>query len=117
MNGRISMMYKIQEINSFPSIDRVETGKRIKQYMDIQGLSVKDVKEFLHLGSVQSIYHWIEGKTLPSMDNLFALGILFGVMVDDIVSSEHTPPKIFYDYTDNSIPHDSGRPAMKCSTK
>ena len=33
---------------------------------------------------VQSVYHWLDGKAVPSVDNLYALSVLFNVKLDDI---------------------------------
>ena len=82
------MKYTIEKVCGYPAIDKAGTGKRIKKYMDNLGLSVKEVRDYLQLGSVQSIYHWLEGKSLPSMDNLFALSILLEVTVDDLICSK-----------------------------
>ena len=104
------MKYKISLAKTFPLIDKMETGKRIRIYMDELGITVRDVKEYLNLGSVQSIYHWLEGKALPSTDNCFALSILFGVPVDEIICSDQKPPQILYDYSNcSSIELNSGR--------
>lgn len=53
--------------------------------MDDYHYSVKDIKEYLNLTCVQSVYHWIEGKSLPSVDNLYALSTLFNVKIDDMI--------------------------------
>lgn len=86
-------------MKDYPEIDRVCTGKRIKKYMDALGLTARDIQDYLQLGSVQSVYHWLEGKSLPTMDNLFAMSVLFGATIDDLICSEQKPPVIFYDYT------------------
>ena len=48
----------------FPIIDKRKTGINIRRIMDMRGLTVKDVQEYLELGSVQSIYHWINGISM-----------------------------------------------------
>lgn len=72
-------------INIFPVIDKRKTGVNLRRIMDERGLTVKDVKEYLHLGSVQSIYHWLNGECLPSVDNLYAMSQLFQISVDDLL--------------------------------
>lgn len=66
-------------------IDRRATGVNIRRLMDKHDISVKDLQCKLHLGSVQSIYHWLNGITLPSLDNLYAMSSLFGVAMDDMI--------------------------------
>lgn len=69
----------------FPTIDKKATGITIRKLMDRQGLSVKDVQNYLNLCSPQSVYHWVNGVSLPSVDNLYALSQLFQVPIDDIL--------------------------------
>lgn len=66
-------------------IDKKATGVRLRRIMDERGLSVKDVQEYLGLAGVQSIYHWLSGITVPSVDNLYALRALFQVPIDEML--------------------------------
>ena len=75
----------------FPLINKRETGVNLRRIMDIRGISVKEVQQYLELGSVQSIYHWINGISMPSIDNLYALSELFKVPIDAIVRGNRTP--------------------------
>ena len=68
-----------------PVIDPVRTGRNIKRIMQAKGLSVKDIRSFLELGSSQSVYHWLEGKSLPTVDNLYALSEILGLPVDALL--------------------------------
>ena len=61
----------------FPIIDKRKTGINIRRIMDMRGLTVKDVQEYLELGSVQSIYHWINGISMPTIDICMHLVICF----------------------------------------
>lgn len=69
----------------FPVIDKRETGIHLRRIMDEQGFTVKDVQEYLRLGSVQSVYHWLNGLSMPTVDNLYALSHLFQMPVDDMI--------------------------------
>ena len=60
-----------------PLINKRETGINLRRIMDAKGITVKDVQQYLELGSVQSIYHWLNGNSLPTIDNLYALSELF----------------------------------------
>ena len=75
----------------FPIIDKRKTGINIRRIMDMRGLTVKDVQEYLELGSVQSIYHWINGISMPKIDNLYALSDLFQVPIDLLVCGNRKP--------------------------
>ncbi len=69
----------------FPTIDVKETGKNIRRIMDRRGISAKDIQNYLHLGCVQSVYRWLEGENMPTIDNLYALSELFKVPMDELV--------------------------------
>lgn len=69
----------------YPLIDRQATGQRIRQIMDERGISVKNMQEYLGFACVQSIYHWLDGTSLPSLDNLYAISELLQIPMDLIV--------------------------------
>lgn len=69
----------------FPIINKKKTGINLRRIMDERGLSVKDVQNYLGLGSVQSVYHWLNGLSMPTIDNLYALSELFQMPVDDML--------------------------------
>lgn len=68
-----------------PVIDVQETGKRIKENMIRMELTPKDVQKELGLTVHQSVYHWIHGRNLPTIDNLVVLSRLFGCRIDDLL--------------------------------
>lgn len=78
-------------MNTYPTIDKVKTGKRIKALMKKKGLSVKNIQEYLGLGSVQSIYHWLGGSSMPTIDNLYALSELLEVPIDEMLCGNRKP--------------------------
>lgn len=59
--------------------DKKEIGKRLRYYRKKSKLSAEDVKKYLSLGSVQAIYKWENGVTVPAVDNFLALMELYGV--------------------------------------
>lgn len=69
----------------YPRIDMYRTGQNIKMIMQKCGLTVRNVQEYLGLSTLQSIYHWFEGRSMPTVDNLYALSELFHVPVDDML--------------------------------
>lgn len=72
-------------MKNYPTIDLVATGVRIKELRKRQHLKVEEVARFMGFESVQAIYKWQRGDSLPTVDNLFALSKLFEVRVDDIL--------------------------------
>lgn len=68
-----------------PVINKKETGLKLRKIMDEKDFSVKDVQQYLELGSVQSVYHWLNGISMPTIDNLYALSELFQVPIDEMI--------------------------------
>lgn len=68
-----------------PVVNKRDTGVNLRRIMDERGFTVKDIQQYLKLGSVQSVYHWLNGISLPTVDNLYALSYLFQVPVDDML--------------------------------
>ena len=69
----------------FPVIDPIATGANIAKLRKERGLSVRDLQEYFGFEEPQAIYKWQWGKSLPSIDNLFALGALLEVPLDRIL--------------------------------
>lgn len=69
----------------FPIIDKRKTGIHLRRLMEERDLTVRDVQQYLELGSVQSVYHWLNGISMPTVDNLYALSELFQLPMDEIV--------------------------------
>lgn len=69
----------------FPVIDPVATGENIEHLRKKRGYSVKQVQEFFGFDAPQAVYQWQRGANLPSIDNLYALSILFDVPMNDII--------------------------------
>ena len=75
----------------FPIIDKRETGVNLRRIMDMCGVTAKDVQNYLGLGCVQSVYRWLEGTSMPTIDNLYALSELLQVPIDAIVCGNREP--------------------------
>lgn len=63
-------------------LDMVKTGQTIKWIMKAKGYTVKDIQSFLNFSTPQAVYHWFDGKSIPTIDNLYALSDLFCIPVD-----------------------------------
>lgn len=77
----------------YPIIDKKRTAKRIRFFMRCAGLRPSDIQDFLGLTCVQTVYRWLDGTNIPSVDNLYALSRLLGIKIDDMLEedSETTP--------------------------
>lgn len=69
----------------YPVLDAKATGQRIRELRLQNHLKVEDICSFMGFESEQSVYKWQRGDSLPSVDNLYALSMLFHTTVDDIL--------------------------------
>ena len=69
-------------------LDAKRTGERIKELRKENHLTVEEVSLYMGFESVQAVYKWQRGDSLPSVDNLYALSQLFRTSVDDILRGD-----------------------------
>ena len=69
----------------FPVIDLVATGENISRLRKARGLTVRDLQNWFGFEEPQAIYKWQKGKSLPTVDNLYALGALLDVPLEEIL--------------------------------
>ena len=69
----------------FPTSNLTEARIKLQQIMDKRGITPKDIKEFLNIGSVQTVYNWCNGLNMPTIDNLYALSQFLQVPIDEII--------------------------------
>ena len=69
----------------FRVIDPIATGANIVRLRKERGLSVRDLQTYFGFEEPQAIYKWQRGQSLPTVDNLYALGALLEVSMDEIL--------------------------------
>ena len=69
----------------FPTIDPEATGRNIIRLRTERNLTVRDLQAYFGFAEPNAIYHWQQGKTLPSVDNLYALSELLEVTMNEIL--------------------------------
>lgn len=74
-------------------ISKTETGKNIRVLLKEYGMTVRDVQEELNLDSPQSVYKWLNGKALPSLENLVVLSNVLDIPMERILVMEGTEDK------------------------
>ncbi len=72
----------------YPVINKQATGNRLHTLMESKGITARDIQDYLGLGCVQSVYRWLSGKSMPTIDNLYALSELFQVSIDNIICGD-----------------------------
>ena len=75
-------------MRTIPTVDMKRTGERINELRKMRGLSVKDIQKELGLAVPGSVYAWLNGYTMPVLDNLVVLARVLDVKADDILVTE-----------------------------
>lgn len=75
----------MKQSKEYPNIDMKQTGNKLKQYMNVVGLSVKDIQEYLHLSCPQPVYRWMKGSIFPSVNHLLMLSEFFEVHMEELL--------------------------------
>ena len=70
---------------TIPTIDMVRTGRNIETLRIKNGMSVKDIQKIFGFVTPQAIYKWQRGTSLPTVDNLVILSMVFQVSIEDIL--------------------------------
>ena len=73
------------DMKAFPVIDPVDTGNNIRRLRMERGLTVRELQSYFGFEEPRAIYKWQKGESLPTVDNLYALGALFEVPMDQIL--------------------------------
>lgn len=66
-------------------IDQQRTGQKLKIMFKLAGYDVKYIQEYLNLSCPQPIYRWFKGQNLPTVEKLYALSILLGVHMEELL--------------------------------
>lgn len=72
-------------ITTYLVIDKKETAMNIRQLMKVNNATPKELQHYLGFSCIQSIYHRLDGFTLPSIDNLVLLSHLWDIPINDIL--------------------------------
>ena len=65
-------------------IDARRTGEMIGIKMDLMDMRPTELAGLLGV-SVQAVYKWMSGSSLPSLDNLVLLSSVLGTPIDDLI--------------------------------
>lgn len=70
---------------SVPTINPSATGANIKSIMRSKNISTSELQSKLGFNTPQSIFKWLRGDMMPSLDNLVILSYILGVSIDNII--------------------------------
>lgn len=102
-NNRIDSIYiscKMDDYNDHKyrrEYDMKIIGENLRRCREKNNLSVIYVRDYLRIGSVQSIYKWEEGLCYPQADNLLALMELYGAKLSDIIGTAEEKMRFLVD--------------------
>ena len=68
-----------------PTIDIAGTGDNIRSIMKQKNMKIADIQSACGFNTPQAIYKWIQGRSVPTIDNMIILADIFGVSIDDII--------------------------------
>lgn len=69
----------------YPIINLKKTGKNIYKFSQKKGITANNIQDFMNFACAQTIYRWFHGKSLPSLDNFYALSVLLGVNMETLL--------------------------------
>ena len=65
-------------------VDPIKTGEQIRKYIYASHIEIKDLAKSMSV-SRQSVYKWIKGESLPSLDNMVLLCSILDVSLDSVI--------------------------------
>ena len=69
-----------------PRIDMAATGANIKRMRIAAKMTVRDIQNIFGFGSINTIYKWEKGISMPTIDNMVVLAKIFNTTIDAIIS-------------------------------
>lgn len=69
----------------YPVLDMQATGRRIRELRQMHKISIQTLRESMQLESVQAIYKWERGASVPSLDNMILLSKIFETPIESIL--------------------------------
>ena len=72
----------------YPVIDLQATGSNILKLRRKSGLYVAEIQKYFGFEYPTAIYKWQKGESLPTVDNLLALSLLFHKSMNEILVYE-----------------------------
>jgi len=70
---------------SMPTVNMTATGSNIKALIKAHGLKITEIQNVCGFNTSQSIFKWMRGEALPSLDDLVILAHILGVTIDEII--------------------------------
>ena len=81
----MSRNIKLSATKSLTVVDIPATAENFRRLCREHNTPPNVICSKLHLSSVQSVYHWLSGRSMPTIDNLVLLSDLWNVNIDEII--------------------------------
>ena len=82
----------------YSQINIEKTGKKIMELLVESNVDVKTLANTIGVSN-QSVYKWVNGKSLPTLENMYQISKILGVTIDDIIvgsdSIQYVTPEIY----------------------
>ena len=88
VNGSTRLNLKKMRRMIMKSINMEKTGSNISNIIFSKDISVKEVSDMLGFSSTRSVYKWLSGQTLPSLDSLIILSEILETTMDELIIAE-----------------------------
>ena len=79
-----------KQMRDIPKFDSREIGQNLRSLMKQHDMTVKDLQKILGLSCPQTIYHWLNGDSVPTIDNLYNLSHHFDICINELLMG-HCP--------------------------
>lgn len=60
-------------------------GENIRRLIVESNHTYEDVADFLQLNSPRVVYDWVNGKKLPSLENIINITLIFNIQLESII--------------------------------
>lgn len=70
------------------SLNVLMTGKLLGYFIRRSGYTIREIQRELMLSCPQPVYRWMNGQTMPSIDNLYKLSKILKVPMEELVLTE-----------------------------
>ena len=70
---------------TMPVVNMTATGSNMKALIKAHGLKITEIQNVCGFNTPQSIFKWMRGEALPSLDNLVILAHILNVTIDEII--------------------------------
>ena len=84
MEDLVTVKFTRENMNCI-TLDKEMSSKKLHTAIIRSGYSIEELQNMLQLSCPKTIYRWIQGDTLPSMDNLYKLSLILNTSMENLI--------------------------------